>query len=180
MLINNSLALKSRVAKDDDSLLHYLLMDGQSRGFSIEHNETCDQLSSQSEDQVSEDDTQTRADIRKEVDLGISGDYMVDIPKPKVGMKFQTDSFEIARVVLMRFPPLQRWTKDARVGVVVDNCGQLMHINGSSSLALRHSELVHTALTLAAKAASSEKSSAYSKEKLAQLLDEIDDLLKTS
>ncbi|KAF9616728.1 hypothetical protein IFM89_032247 [Coptis chinensis] len=68
---------------------------------------------------------------------------------------------------------LNRWTQDATVGVVVDNRGQPMHLNGPSSLAMRH-----MALTVAAKVSTSEKCSVLAKEVLTRVLREIDDLLK--
>ncbi|KAI3965204.1 hypothetical protein MKX01_027695 [Papaver californicum] len=73
---------------------------------------------------------------------------------------------------------LNRWTKDARSGAVVNNDYQSVHLASSSPVTVQHNELAHMAHTLAVKGSTSEKSSAFAKRILKQALEEIDIFLE--
>lgn len=73
---------------------------------------------------------------------------------------------------------LNRWTRDARAGAVVDDFRKSLPVNCRSSLTSRYADLAYMSLTIAVKGSSTENSSGFTKVLLVQVLEELDNFLK--
>ncbi|MCL7037455.1 hypothetical protein MKW94_026412 [Papaver nudicaule] len=73
---------------------------------------------------------------------------------------------------------LNRWTRDARAGAVVDDFRNSLPVSCRSSLTLQYADLAYVSLTIAVKGSSTENSTSFAKVLLSQVLEELDNFLK--
>ncbi|KAJ4962313.1 hypothetical protein NE237_022252 [Protea cynaroides] len=73
---------------------------------------------------------------------------------------------------------LKRWTKSAKVGIINNNDGVVIQDNGKAITGSRYSDLCHQSVSLALKAANSEKATLMVKKTLRELCEKVEEILR--